>query len=102
MFAAVWAFEVEADRVVEFVSAYGPEGDWSVLFASAEGYEGTELLADASRPGRYLTIDRWASEASYDLFMRDRVAEYEAVDVRLEGLATREVPLGTFVTVEGR
>ena len=101
MFAAVWAFEVDEDRRAAFELAYGPGGDWAELFRLDEAYLGTELLADTARPGHYLTIDRWRSSAAFDGFMAGHGAEYEALDARLEGLASREVPLGAFDVVEG-
>ena len=100
MFAAVWAFEVDEERRADFERAYGPDGDWADLFRLGEGYLGTELLADAAKPGRYLAIDRCRSSNSFDGFMAAHGGVYEALDARLAGLASREVPLGRFDVVD--
>ena len=59
--AIVWEFLISKESRLEFESIYGPGGPWAELFRQSPNYLGTELLRDLSRPGRYLTIDRWTS-----------------------------------------
>lgn len=95
-FVLIWEFVVPEMRIPTFETAYANDGPWASLFAKASGFEGTELLADADHPGRYLTIDRWESEADFATFKRDYSAEYAALDVQLEGLASTETRIGAF------
>ena len=45
-----WQFQVKEEKKRDFVSAYGPEGDWAQLFRQAQGFEGTELLQSVTEP----------------------------------------------------
>src|SRR5262249_62168237 len=76
--------------------ATGPAGAWARLFARAAGYLGTELLRDAAAPGRYLTIDRWASAADFERFEHEHRADYEALDARCIEWTEEETALGAF------
>ena len=98
-FATLWEFSVPSARRAEFEAQYGPAGPWAALFRQAPGYLGTELLRDRMDPQRYLTIDRWASADAWRDFRRRFAAEYERLDRELEGLATRESPLGEYMPV---
>lgn len=91
-----WEFRVRPGARERFEAAYGPGGDWACLFRRAEGYLGTELLRDAGDPGRYLTIDRWASQAACDAFRERFAAEFDALDARCEALTERESKIGDF------
>jgi heme-degrading monooxygenase HmoA len=68
----VWEFRVRAGHEAVFEAVYGAGGDWARLFAKSPDHRGTELLRDASTPGRYLTIDRWASAEAFGEFRRAR------------------------------
>ena len=98
-FTALWEFTVQPARQAEFESHYGPDGTWARLFRCAPGYLGSELLRDATSPLRYVTIDRWESEAAWQKFRREFGAEYERLDREFEGLTTREAPLGKYAPV---
>lgn len=95
-YVLIWEFHAPAMRIAEFEAAYGAQGPWSALFGRAPGYLGTELLRCAERPGRYLTIDRWESEAAFAAFKHDYGAEYQTLDKAMEGLAATETPIGAF------
>jgi heme-degrading monooxygenase HmoA len=95
-FTYVWEFEVPATMEREFLRHYGPAGGWVALFRRAPGYVETLLLKDESKPGRYLTLDRWESEQAYRAFREHYGREYAAMDQSCEGLASRETPLGSF------
>jgi heme-degrading monooxygenase HmoA len=55
---------------------------------------GVELLRDVANPSRYLTIDRWKTSEAFGAFRKAHAAEYEALDVRCEGLTEAEVKIG--------
>lgn len=93
MYVRVWQYDVDPDDVDRFVAAYAGEGDWAVLFLRGAGYAGTELYRDVDDPTRFLTVDRWASEADWLAFRRERAAEYEALGARLEPLSLRQQEL---------
>lgn len=95
-YTAIWEFEVEADAEEEFRREYGPGGSWVALFRRHPGYLDTLLLHDATRPGRYLTIDRWTSAAAYAAFRARAAAEYDALDRACERLTRGERSLGVF------
>lgn len=94
--AIVWEFVVPAANRARFEDAYGPDGDWARLFRHAAEYVGTELLRDGEREGVYLTIDRWTSGDGFERFRRDFGADYERLDISLEGLASCETRVGLF------
>ena len=94
--AIVWEFVVPAANRARFETAYGADGDWARLFRHAADFRGTELLRDGERDGVYLTIDRWASADAFDRFKRDFGADYQRLDVALEGLASCETRVGLF------
>jgi heme-degrading monooxygenase HmoA len=95
-YATLWEFVVDPERQAEFERRYGVEGDWVVLFRRAGGYLGSELLRDRTNRTRFVTVDRWVSRDAWEAFRREHGAEYERLDRELEGLATRETPLGEF------
>ena len=98
MHVIVWAFEVKRGCGREFEKLYGPRGEWTRLFAKHSGYVGTELLRDANRAARYLTIDRWGSREAYDSFKKRSRAEYEGLNARGEALTRTERRVGRFET----
>ena len=95
MHVTIWEFRVKRGREAEFERAYGPTGEWARFFERAEGYLGTELLRDAKNRQRYVTIDRWISQATYEAFRRRWAGEYDAIDERCEALTEYEAPLGS-------
>jgi hypothetical protein len=98
MHIIVWEFVVHPDKVREFVSAYGPNGDWAQLFRLATGYRGTELLSFNNDPNKFVTIDRWNKVEDYARFQDLFGQQYRSLDARLEGLTLRETQLGLFTT----
>ena len=96
MFVVVWKFEIPEEKVPAFEAAYGPEGSWARLFRVSPDYLGTELLRDAYIPGSYLTIDRWASEATFRAFRKDHDSEYEVLDRKCDALTSREMRVGAY------
>ena len=94
--AIVWEFLISEESRLEFESIYGPGGPWAELFRQSPNYLGTELLRDLSRPGRYLTIDRWISREALHGFKQDHAAAYAALDAQCETLTEAETNLGDF------
>lgn len=96
MFVVVWQFEIAEDKVAAFEAAYGSAGSWAQLFRTSPQYQGTELLRDAYIPGRYLTIDRWASEDDFRAFRKAHDQEYEALDRACDALTSSETRIGAY------
>ena len=93
-------FHVRPECEAEFVRIYGSHGDWVRLFHRADGFCGTELLRDQETACRYITVDRWTSEAAYNAFVRRFSGEYHALDAASERLNLAEPPIGSFITVD--
>ena len=98
-YVCVWEFTIDDTARGVFERHYGPRGSWAALFGRADGFAGTQLLRDEAAPGRYLTVDRWRSEAAYRAFRTDFAAEYAALDRECEALTRDECALGSFTEV---
>jgi heme-degrading monooxygenase HmoA len=96
MFIIIWQFEIAEENIAAFEAAYGPGGSWTELFRKSPEYQGTELLRDAYASGKYLTIDRWASENAFRAFRKEHDAAYESLDRSCDVLVTREVRIGAY------
>ncbi len=86
----VWEYEVAASSADEFERVYGADGPWAQLFSSSSGYEGTELFVSVSRPGRYLTLDRFSNEGAWQQFLADHQDAYLRLDAQSAGLTQSE------------
>jgi heme-degrading monooxygenase HmoA len=95
MFAVIWEYEVHAGREGDFAALYGDEGAWVALFREYAGYLGTELLRD-SGTGRFITIDRWTSQAGYDAFLAAARPRYADIDALGDALTSAERCIGRF------
>jgi len=93
MFVRVWEYAVLPAHVEEFERAYGGEGAWAQLFSRSDGFVGTELFRSVETPARYVTVDRFASEAAWHDFRRDHGADYERLDVECAGLTVTQSEL---------
>ena len=93
----VWEFHVAEAHRQAFEHHYRADGTWAALFRRHPGYRGTLLLADREQVGRYLTIDRWASERDYAGFRAEHADAYQRLDRDCEGLTTSETFLGAFL-----
>jgi heme-degrading monooxygenase HmoA len=94
MHAIVWRYDIKPEATERFLAAYGAGGDWARLFAQAEGFLGVELFRSPETPTRFLTIDRWRSEADFHAFKVRFGDAYDALDRRLEDLTVDEARLG--------
>jgi heme-degrading monooxygenase HmoA len=99
MHVIVWEFVPKPDCAAEFERLYGPGGEWDALFKRAQGFVGTELLRDEKRPDRYLTVDRWASEAAFRHFRVQFGEQYETLDHECEIMIEQERRIGSFTPV---
>lgn len=93
----IWTYEVEPDQREAFEQAYGADGDWARLFRRGDGFLEVVLLADADRPGRYVTVDRWRDTASFERFQEEHGEAYAALDDELADVSGRGTRLGGFV-----
>lgn len=92
----VWEFRVRPEKAAIFERTYGPDGDWVALFRRAPGYVDTLLLKDRAVANRYVSVDRWQSEAACERFRERFAAEYRALDERCETFTVEERALGTY------
>jgi quinol monooxygenase YgiN len=99
-FCYIWQFEVARGSIDAFREHYGAAGAWVRLFRQHPGFVQTILLEDPSRPGRFLTIDRWQSEDAHDSFRGQFGDEYDELDRRCEGLALSETYVGSFLETD--
>lgn len=90
MFVRVWEYTVPPEQVDAFTAVYGPDGDWVQLFGQGQGYAGTQLYRDVVVPERFVTVDRWSDQASWEAFLATLGAAYEALDIRTERLTAHE------------
>lgn len=98
-FCYIWDFLVHPEHVEAFEAAYGPEGEWVQLFRQDPSYLGTGLLRDRQTPGRFLTIDRWATQEACLAFRERFQSELADLDARCESYTIEERHLGDFALV---
>ena len=96
MIAIIWEFIVKDEAMDAFQRAYGRDGEWAALFRKYSGYQGTSLLQDTVIKGRFLTVDRWESEALYDQMLQSSRWEYSRLDQKFEALTISERKLGAW------
>jgi quinol monooxygenase YgiN len=90
MIIRVWEYDVPEATKTEFERIYGADGAWARLFSAEEGFAGTELFVSLSTPGRYLTVDRFRDQASWQRFQDEHRVAYWALDAESEGLTLAE------------
>lgn len=98
MYFRIWRFRPHPHKKAEFLSTYGPDGDWARLFRLADGFNQTELLQSVSERSEYFTIDRWSDAASWARFMDSHSEAYLALDKWCAQLTIEESEVGTFET----
>ncbi len=96
MLIILWEFTVREEHLQEFIRACGSHRAWANLFSRADGYLGTELLRSSTQPNLFLTIDRWESAASFEIFHERFGREYNELDARFAGHTTSEKRLRVF------
>lgn len=95
MYIVIWEYETRPGSELAFEQLYGPAGAWVELFREYRGYLSTELLRD-ERPQRYVTIDRWESEADYLAFLADAAPRYADIDAIGDTLTAEERRIGRY------
>lgn len=96
MLAIVWEYAVREERLADFESLYREEGPWVQLFRRAPGFDSTTVWRDITHPERFLIVDRWQDAASWEAFLRDHAAEYEALSQQGAPLYRGEHLIGRF------
>jgi heme-degrading monooxygenase HmoA len=96
MHIIIWEFTVREEHTQEFISACGPNGHWANLFRRAAGYLGTRLLRSSHEPNIFLTVGRWETAASFEIFQERFGAEYKKLDTQFEAYTSSERKLGVF------
>ena len=92
----LWEFQVKPGLEAEFERHYGASGTWARLFRQSPDYLETLLLKDKSAPQRYLTVDRWRSQAGCQAFRDDFAEQYAQLDQQCEQLTVSERGLGEY------
>jgi heme-degrading monooxygenase HmoA len=95
----VWEFHPKPERIKEFETVYGAEGDWAALFRKSPHYRETILTRDLNAPGRYLLTDIWDDRASFSEFKSNFRQEYDRLDKKCESLTLQETRIGEFETL---
>lgn len=90
VYRIVWMYDVKPESAEIFERIYGAEGEWVRLFRTGRGYVGTELFRSTATPGRYVTVDAWASPAAYELFRARAAGAYADLDARCDDLTQTE------------
>ena len=96
MIAIVWEFFVKDEAIDACQRAYEHDGEWAELFRKYPGYQGTSLLQDTVSKGRFLTMDKWDNEASYERMLQSSQADYARLDEMFAALTVSERKLGAF------
>lgn len=89
----VWRYDVRAESTEDFARIYGPDGAWARLFSRADGFVGTELYKAVDRPSRYLTVDAFADDASWQRFLLEHRVAYDDLDRQTSELTLAEQEL---------
>lgn len=97
----IWEYRVRAGMEKRFEKAYGSDGDWAQLFIQDQSYMGTELIHNLKPARTYVTLDFWVSQAAYDEFREQHLAQYKALDEKCEPMTESEREIGRFVRVAG-
>ena len=98
-FTYIWEYLVKDNFLSEFITAYGPEGDWVQLFRKAGGYIKTNLHQDTTNPNRFITVDFWKTRNDRDNFRKRFSDEFEKLDQRCEQFTESEKFLGDFDSI---
>lgn len=89
----VWRYDVRAGSAADFERIYGQDGAWARLFSRAEGFIGTELYRAVETPGRYVTVDAFTDDASWQRFLLEHRVAYDDLDRQSSELTLGEQEL---------
>jgi heme-degrading monooxygenase HmoA len=96
----IWEYEVRSDFIAQFITAYGPNGDWVKLFLKCPGFIKTELKRDLDNPNRFVTIDYWQSYSAFSSMKQLIATEYKDLDNQCEAYTLSENHIGIFEMVD--
>jgi hypothetical protein len=99
MFVIIWQYTVHPKHLQLFIEYYHAKGTWSKFFQSSASYIGTEFL-QTENENRFITIDKWMNEHSYDQFLRDHKKKYEEIDKHCEAFTIDESLVGHYFLLE--
>lgn len=98
MYKVLWRYEVNPERVREFLKIYDSNGEWAQLFSKSPDYIKTELFYETNAIQFFLTIDYWKSKKAYQDFYRKHKKEVDVIDKMGDELTFSEERLGEFIT----
>ena len=96
MYIIIWEFQPKRGFEKEFQAAYNADGVWAQFFKKGKGFVRTELFRDTSSETRFLTMDYWSSQETYEAFRAQHVSQYQVIDKQCESLIVRETHIGSF------
>lgn len=96
MIAIIWEYIIDPTMREEFEHYYHDQGVWAQCFRRHPDYIKTQLIQDRANNLRYITIDYWLQEASFEQFHHQYRAEYEAIDAVCAAFTTSETRIGIF------
>lgn len=96
MYAIVWAYEVYTNCTSAFIEAYSSDGKWAEFFRRGDGFQSTELVRSSTSANRFMTVDRWDSQAAFTSFVEKHHHEYEVLDKLFSEFTYHEERIGTF------
>ena len=89
----VWQYDVRVGSTADFERIYGRDGAWARLFSRADGFIGTELYRAVDRQERYLTVDVFTDDASWQRFLLEHRVAYDDLDRQSSELTVAEQEL---------
>ncbi len=95
-FTYIWEYRVLPENIDQFHQLTGSHGAWVQLFERAAGFIETTLYQVRTDHLRYVTVDRWESEAAFTEFRSAFAAEFDRLDRAGERLTLDERSLGEF------
>jgi heme-degrading monooxygenase HmoA len=95
VFVRIWQYEVVTGREDEFARVYAGDAPWAQLFARSGGFLGTELFRSLTRPGTFVTVDRFTSADDFRWLLDQHGASYAELDRAAAPLTLNEQEIAT-------
>lgn len=99
MYVVIWEFKVKPRCLTEFIELCGHDGEWAKWFRQSPDYIETDLLLSNDQESLFLTIDRWKSKRSYDLFYASDQVTFDRLDQKGENYTLEEKLIGAYTIV---
>jgi heme-degrading monooxygenase HmoA len=97
MIAIIWEYVIEPMQHEVFEEYYHAQGIWAQYFQQHPDFLKTQLIQDYENPLRYVTIDYWKHETSFEQFRNQYRTEYDAIDALCTSFTKSETRIGTFI-----